>query len=220
MGGLFYHSALDLEKVHNLLKQNGLGILSSQEDYAEETTGDRELLIIAKKKMKVLETERLYLCEMSQNDFQDLADILQNPHVMYAYEHDSSDDDVQSWLDRQICRYEKYGFGLWTMILKSTGQMIGQAGLTIQHYNDTEVLEIGYHLKEEFWHMGYAQEAASGCKKYAFERLGADKVYSIIKFDNIASIKVAERIGMYKEDEFITQYYNGNMLHYLYSARR
>lgn len=79
MGGLFYHSALDLEKVHNLLKQNGLGILSSQEDYAEETTGDRELLIIAKKKMKVLETERLYLCEMSQNDFQDLADILRIP---------------------------------------------------------------------------------------------------------------------------------------------
>lgn len=46
----FYHSALGLEKVHKLLKQNGFDILSSIEDYIEETTGDRELLIIAKKK--------------------------------------------------------------------------------------------------------------------------------------------------------------------------
>lgn len=219
-GESFYHSALDLEKVHELLKQNGFEILSSIEDYAEESTGDRELLIIAQKKAIVLETERLYLREFTQNDFHDLAEILQNPHVMYAYEHNFSDDDVQSWLDRQLERYRSYGFGLWAMILKSTNQMIGQAGLTIQLYKNTEVLEIGYHLKEQFWHMGYAQEAAAGCKKYAFEYLNEDKVYAIIKSDNIPSIKVAERIGMQKKDEFITQYYNGDMLHFLYFIHR
>ena len=50
----------------------------------------------------ILDTERLFLREMKQNDFQDLAEILQNPRVMYAYEHDFSDNDVQEWLDRQI----------------------------------------------------------------------------------------------------------------------
>ena len=60
----------------------------------------------------ILDTERLFLREMKQNDFQDLAEILQNPRVMYAYEHDFSDNDVQAWLDRQIERYKKYGFGL------------------------------------------------------------------------------------------------------------
>ena len=90
----------------------------------------------------ILETERLYLREMNQSDFEDLAEILQNPRVMYAYEHDFSDNDVQEWLDRQITRYKKYGFGLWAVILKSTDEMIGQAGLTMQPYKDTEVLEL------------------------------------------------------------------------------
>ena len=168
----------------------------------------------------ILETERLILREMKQSDFQDLAEILQNPKVMYAYEHDFSDDDVQRWIDRQTNRYEKYGFGLWAAVLKETNDMIGQAGLTMQPYKNTEVLEIGYLLKEKFWHCGYAKEAARACKKYAFEHLKKDKVYSVIKADNFSSAKVAESIGMSKEDEFITQYYNGDMLHFLYSVHR
>ena len=78
--------------------------------------------------------------------------------------------------------------------------------LSLQPYKNAEVLEIGYLLKERFWHCGYAREAVNGCKKYAFEYLNKDKVYSIIKADNLASIKVAESVGMSKEDEFITQY--------------
>ncbi|MFR9216888.1 MAG: GNAT family N-acetyltransferase [Ruthenibacterium sp.] len=168
----------------------------------------------------ILETECLLLREMKQSDFKDLAEILQNPEVMYAYEHAFSKNDVQIWLDRQVERYKKYDFGLWAIILKSTNEMIGQAGLTIQPYKDSEVLEIGYLLKREFWHYGYSREAACGCKKYAFEQLKKDKVYSIIKADNLSSIKVAESIGMNKEDEFVTQYYNGDMLHFLYSVHR
>lgn len=168
----------------------------------------------------ILETERLFLREMKQSDFQDLAEILQNSNVMYAYEHDFSENDVQVWLNRQIERYKIYGFGLWAIILKDTNEMIGQAGLTMQPYKNIEVLEIGYLLKEKYWHLGYARESAFGCKKYAFENLNREKVYSIIKADNLSSIKVAESIGMSKEDEFITQYYNGDVLHFLYSVHR
>ena len=168
----------------------------------------------------ILETERLVLREMNQDDYRDLAEILQNSNVMYAYEHDFTDMDVQIWLDRQRKRYETYGFGLWAVILKNTKEMIGQAGLTLQPYKDTEVLEIGYLLKEKFWHYGYAREAAAGCKKYAFEVLKQDKVCSVIKVDNASSIRVAESIGMRKEDTFIARYYNGDMLHYLYSVQR
>ena len=90
----------------------------------------------------------------------------------------------------------------------------------MQPYNNMEVLEIGYLLKESFWHYGYGREGAKRCKDYAFEDLNRDKVYSIIKADNLASIKVAESIGMSKEAEFITQYYNGDMLHFLYSVHK
>ena len=98
----------------------------------------------------IFETERLYLRKITQDDLADLAEILQNPNVMYAYEHDFSDNDVQVWLNRQIERYNKNGVGLWAVILKDTNEMIGQAGLTMQPYKNTEVLEIGYLLKEKF----------------------------------------------------------------------
>ena len=90
----------------------------------------------------------------------------------------------------------------------------------MQPYKKIEVLEIGYLLKEKYWHLGYARESAYGCKKYAFENLNREKVYSIIKADNLSSIKVAKSIGMSKEYEFITQYYNGDVLHFLYSVHR
>lgn len=166
----------------------------------------------------ILETERIYLRQLEPSDFSDLAEILQDKEVMYAYEHDFTDEDVEEWLQRQITRYQTYGFGLWAVILKSSGAMIGQAGLTMQHCEGTEVLEIGYLMKRKFWHQGFAREAAAGCKKYAFEHIGADKVYSVIKSDNAASIRVAEALGMKKEKEFVTQYYNGDMLHFLYGV--
>lgn len=168
----------------------------------------------------ILETERLFLREMDQEDFSDLAQMLQNPRVMVAYEHDFSDEDVQQWLDRQKNRYQTNGFGLWAMILKATGEMIGQAGLTMQPYKGKEILEIGYLLKEAHWHHGYAREAAAACKQYAFEILNREKVHAIIKTDNLPSMRVAESIGMTREDEFLAGYNHGKNPHFLYAVSR
>ena len=90
----------------------------------------------------------------------------------------------------------------------------------MQPYREQQVLEIGYLLKESFWHCGYAGEAAAGCKQYAFEVLKKDKVYSVIKSDNTASQRVAKSIGMEKEDSFFARYYNGDVLHDLYSVQQ
>ena len=95
----------------------------------------------------ILETERLYLREMVRSDFGDLCRILQDEKAMYAYEGAFSDAEAQAWLDRQIARYRKWGFGLWGVVLKATGEMIGQCGLTMQPWKEQEVLEIGYLLQ-------------------------------------------------------------------------
>lgn len=166
----------------------------------------------------IFETNRLYLRELTQDDYFDLVQILQNPNVMYAYEHDFTNEDVQIWLNRQFSRYKKYHFGLWAVILKSTNEMIGQAGLSMQPYHNDEILEIGYLFKDEFWHQGYASEVAQACKNYAFSQLKAKKVFAIIKSDNVSSIAVAKRIGMKKVDEFNVRYYNDERLHYLYAV--
>lgn len=146
--------------------------------------------------------------------------MLQNPHVMYAYEHTFSDRDVKIWLDRQTARYRRHGFGLWAACLKSTGEMVGQAGLAMQRVQEKEALEIGYLLKEKFWRRGYATEAALACREYAFGTLGQDKVHCIIKPDNTASKQVAERIGMHREREFLFRGYHGDVLHELYSVQK
>ncbi len=106
----------------------------------------------------ILETERLYLREMNQADFKSLCKILQDEETMAAYEGAFHDSDVQEWLDRQISRYQKWGFGLWAVILKETDEMIGQCGLTMQPWKDKEVLEIGYLFERLHWHQGYAIE--------------------------------------------------------------
>lgn len=168
----------------------------------------------------ILETERLYLREMNQNDFDSLCRILQDEEVMYAYEGAFRDDEVQEWLDRQIARYQKWGFGLWAVILKETDEMIGQCGLTMQPWKDSEVLEIGYLFQRQYWHKGYAAEAAVACKKYAFETLDADEVCSIIRDTNIPSQKVASKNDMVKTECRIKHYKGVDMPHYRYVVKR
>ena len=72
----------------------------------------------------ILETERLYLRELGQGDFEALCQILKDPAVMYAYEGAFDSGEVQEWLDKQISRYEKFGFGLWAVILKETDDIL------------------------------------------------------------------------------------------------
>ena len=166
----------------------------------------------------ILETERLYLRRLRQEDFPALCRILQDEEAMYAYEGAFTDEEVQGWLDRQIRRYQKWDFGLWAVILKETEELIGQCGLTMQQWKEQEVLEIGYLFQRAYWHRGYAIEAASACKRYAFETLKADEVCSIIRDTNIPSQKVALRNGMVKKDTWTKHYKGVDMPHYRFVA--
>ncbi len=165
----------------------------------------------------ILETERLYLRKLKQSDFEALCRTLQDDEAMYAYEGAFSDAQVHEWLDRQLSRYEKWGFGLWAVILKEDGQFIGQCGLTMQPWKDREVLEIGYLFQRSHWHRGFAIEAASACKRYAFQTLGAKEVCSVIRDNNIPSQKVALRNGMTREDSWTKHYRGVDMPHYRYT---
>lgn len=164
----------------------------------------------------ILETERLYLREMTEDDFPALCLMLQDPEVMYAYGHAFSDEEAHQWLDKQLNNYLHDGFGLWAMILKESGEMIGQCGLTIQNCAGEEVLEIGYLLRKEFWHQGYATEAALGCKQYAFDVLFAPGVYSLIRDDNLPSQEVAKRLGMEEIGSFLKPYCGENLPHLVF----
>ncbi len=168
----------------------------------------------------ILETARLNLREIQQTDYSDLAEILQDDETMLAYEGAFTNEEVQQWLDRQRERYTDDGFGLWAVILKETNKMIGQCGLSMQDANGKQVLEIGYLLNRAYWHKGYASEAAIACKEYAFTKLNADEVFSIIRDTNTASQNVALRNGMVIVEHFVKHYRGVDMPHYLFSVKR
>lgn len=167
-----------------------------------------------------IETKRLILREMNDGDFEALCRIMCDDKTMYAYEGAFTEAEVRGWLERQYARYRTLGFGLWAVVLRESGEMIGQCGLTMQPWKDEQVLEIGYLFNRAFWHNGYAAEAAIGCREYAFDVLKADSVCSIIRDTNIASQNVAKRNGMQIEDQWVKHFRGTDMLHYRFVVHR
>lgn len=168
----------------------------------------------------ILETERLRLREMTRADLPALRAILQDPVCMKAYEGAFSDEEVEQWLVKQQLRYAVDGFGLWAVLDKLSDEMIGQCGLTMQDAGGRPVVEVGYLFRRDRWGHGYATEAARACKRYAFDVLDEDEVFSIIRDSNLASQAVARRNGMEPRGEFVKHYRGVEMPHIVFSVHR
>lgn len=168
----------------------------------------------------ILETHRLKLRELTPADLPALREILQDQETMVAYEGAFDEVQVQDWLDRMLTRYRTDGYGLWAVILKSNGQLIGQCGLTNQEVLGETVVEVGYLFNRAFWHHGYATEAAEACRDHAFSILGTERMYAQIRDTNLASMNVAIRLGMTVRGRF-TKYYRGvDMPHLAFAVDR
>ena len=165
----------------------------------------------------ILETRRLILRELCPNDFHEVCKLLQDNEVMYAYEGAFNGTEVREWLDRQIKRYAEDKVGLWGAVLKENGELIGQCGITMQPYREQTVPEIGYLIRMNFWHNGYATEAARSCADYASHILGIKRIYSIIRDNNLPSQGVAKRIGMTPGDTIVKHYRGIDMPHIVFS---
>lgn len=168
----------------------------------------------------ILETERLILRKMTNDDFPALTEMLYDERVMYAYAHTFTEEEAKAWLQNQLRRYKEDGFGLWAVILKENEKMIGQCGITKQRILEKEVLEVGYLFNADYFHKGYATEAAIACKNYAFENLGANEVYSIIRDNNYPSQNVAKRNGMKEVGSFVKHYHGIDMPHIIFCAKK
>ena len=108
----------------------------------------------------IIETERLYLREMTEHDFDELYKVLGDSEIMKYYPYSFDEYRVRSWIQRNMDRYHTFGFGLWAVCLKETDEMIGDCGLTMQLINGQIKPEIGYHIRADRQRKGYAKEAA------------------------------------------------------------
>ena len=150
----------------------------------------------------ILETERLILREMDQNDFNSLYAVLADSDIMEHYPYTFDEARVRNWIVRNMDRYQKDGFGLWAVVLKESGELIGDCGITLQPIHGQWLPEIGYHIRKDHQRRGYASEAAAACIRCAFENYAFPAVYSYMKYTNIPSQRTALKSGM----KFIEEY--------------
>ena len=166
--------------------------------------------------MEILETSRLVLRELRLQDTDSLALVLSDPETMRFYPAPLKRPEVEQWIARNLSRYASDGHGLWAMVLKSTGEMIGDCGLTVQDVDGATDIEIGYHIRRDLWRQGLATEAARACRDYGFAHLTVPRLISLIRPENLPSRRVAEKNGMKIASETMRK----GLLHYVYAITR
>ena len=150
----------------------------------------------------IIETERLFLREMKESDFDALYKVLADSDIMQHYPYAFDENRVRNWIQRNIERYRIFGFGLWAVCLKETGEMIGDCGLTLQLIDGRIKPEIGYHIRANKQRNGYAKEAAIAVRDWAFNNTPFQIVYSYMKYTNEPSVKTAISYGCKQVDEY------------------
>lgn len=153
----------------------------------------------------ILETKRLVLREMDDGDFEMLKKVISDRENMQYYAKPYDDEGVWRWINWCKSSYQKYGFGLWAVVLKETGEMIGDSGISMQYIDNEWKPEIGYHLRKDYHRQGIGKEMTQAVRDYFFTHYDYDEVYSYMDKDNLPSYKTAEANGMtylhiYKKD--------------------
>ena len=151
----------------------------------------------------ILETERLILRHQVIEDLDNLWALYCNPHITkYIPDAPRSREEAQEELEWHMHGHPKHPeLGLWATIHKESGKFIGRCGLLPWTIDGQYDVEVAYTIAEEHWRQGLGTEAAQAILKYGFEKLNLPRLICLIDAENIASKKVAERIGMKFEKE-------------------
>ncbi len=165
--------------------------------------------------MAEIETARLRLRPHTLNDLDRLALILSNPEVMKYSPRGTIPKGKEKQVTRDILEYfiehwEKYGFGVWAVVEKASGKLIGHSGLNcLPNSPDIEVL---YRLDQNYWHRGIATEATKACLQYGFESAKLHKIVAIAAPKHTASRRVMEKTGLKYEKN--ANFYKLNVVYY------
>lgn len=146
----------------------------------------------------ILETKRLQLRHLVIEDLDDLFSLYQDPEIRKYFPEGILDyEDTKEELEWHMNGHPRHPeLGLWATIHKDTGKFIGRCGLLPWDIDGRLEIEVAYLLDKNFWHQGLATEAVNGIINYAFEKLNLLRLICLIDPENVASQRVAERIGM------------------------
>jgi RimJ/RimL family protein N-acetyltransferase len=148
--------------------------------------------------MKILETDRLTLRRLVPSDLDSLFALYSDPEIRRYFPEGTltyaeTKEELEWFLDGHP---EHPELGLWATIYKDTNQLIGRCGLLPWTIEGRPEVEVAYLIDKAYWGQGLGSEAAQGIARYAFDRLGLSRLVCMIDPGNLASQKVAARVGM------------------------
>lgn len=145
--------------------------------------------------MKTLQTERLVLRMLREDDFEQYAAMLADAEVMRYLGDGQPRTREDAWRQMAMIlgHWQLRGYGLWAVEEEATGRLAGRVGFF--NPEGWPGFELGWTLAREFWGRGYATEGARRALRYAFDEMGREHVISLIRPGNGPSVRVAERLG-------------------------
>ncbi len=159
--------------------------------------------------MFILTTERLFLRHFHILDAEAMYRVFGDAEVMRFGDGIQTKEWVHAWLHTCLERYyQTWGFGPYAVVEQHNKDVIGYCGLFFfPDVNGQPEVEIGYRLRRSAWGNGYATEAVRAVRDYAFNTLGIRRLIAIIDPANLASIRVAEKVGMKYEQHVMLEGY-------------
>jgi RimJ/RimL family protein N-acetyltransferase len=149
-------------------------------------------------RIPTLVTDRLVLRPFTLDDLAELAPIhAEESFWWYPLRAGMSEDDTRDFLARVITRYETDGFGVEALLDRSSGSLIGWAGLAVPHFlpEILPAVEVGWRLSEASRGRGFATEVGAAAVQWAFTEGGLDRLVSIYERENVASGRVMQQLG-------------------------
>jgi RimJ/RimL family protein N-acetyltransferase len=139
-----------------------------------------------------------------------------DPVTMQFWPKPFDREGAESWVQRALSAYHELGFGRYAVILKASGEWIGDCGFMRTQVNGSQENDLGYIFDKKYWHRGLATEAAAACLRYGWKNLGMRRIVANMETKHLASKAVAEKIGMRLEREFLNPR-NRNLPTFLFS---
>ena len=162
----------------------------------------------------VVETPRLTLRHLTPADAGSLAAVWSDAEAMKYFPRVLTPAQVGELIERNLQSYRKEGHGLYAVVLRATGEVIGDCGLLRQHVHGRDEVEVAYHFRPSVWGKGYATEAAGACVYHGFRRLGRNRIVALVRPENQPACRVAEKVGMTLEKQVLWR----GILHSVYAV--
>lgn len=148
----------------------------------------------------IIETEHTRLRPFNEIDIDSLFQIANQKDIFRYFPNPApwTREKSEKFIQSQFEHWEKYGFGWWGVEPLDHPELIGWNGL--QYLPDTDEIEVGYLLSQEFWGRGWTSEGTIASLRFGFEVVGIDSIIAIVHPDNIASRRVALKSGLFFVD--------------------